>query len=122
MLDVCAVFDDPNASHEMISEAGNKLFIILYGGKKTHNLVTLRKAKIAEMMVKSKHGLKPEKAPPTPDAANLHAYRVFYQVMDWKHLSDTEMKPEEWGWQVQNNKLQPIMMKQVNVYIFSQTK
>jgi len=65
------------------------------------------------MLVKSKCGLNPASAPPTPDAASLHAYRVYYQVMEWKNLSKVPIDPTKWGWKVINNKLEPVVMEQV---------
>ena len=65
------------------------------------------------MLVKSKHGLNLARAALTPDAASLHAYHVFYQVMDWKNLSKVAINPEPWGWQIRNDKMEPIMMDQV---------
>ena len=68
------------------------------------------------MLVKSKHGLNLARAALTPDAASLHAYHVFYQVMDWKNLSKVAINPEPWGWQIRNDKMEPIMMDQVRYW------
>ena len=39
-----------------------------------------------------------ENLPPTEQAANLHGLRVFYQIMEWRFLSDGMKNAEEWGW------------------------
>ena len=89
----------------------------IQGGKAVQDLVTLRQVKISEMLVKSKNILNPASIPPTPDAASLHAYRVYYQVIEWKTLSKTLINPENWGWHVENGKLEPTTMNQVSIYI-----
>ncbi len=45
---------DPGATDEQIGEAGVRLFVIVYGGKKEDSLNTLRYAKFMEMIVSTK--------------------------------------------------------------------
>ena len=56
--------------------------------------MTLRKVGISEMLVKPKYNLNLASAPPTLDAASLRAYRVSYQVMDWKNLAKVAVNAE----------------------------
>ena len=46
------------------------------------------------MLVKPKYNLNLASAPPTLDAASLRAYRVSYQVMDWKNLAKVAVNAE----------------------------
>ncbi|GBP22242.1 Histone-lysine N-methyltransferase SETMAR [Eumeta japonica] len=43
--------------------------------------------------------------PPTSASAIQHFYRVYYQVQTWL---DNELNPEDWGWRLIGNTLEPI--------------
>ena len=38
----------------------------------------------------------------------MHVMRVHYQAMVWNQLSDSGIKPADWGWECERNKLVPI--------------
>lgn len=47
--------------------------------------------------------------PPTNEAAYFHGLRVHLQVIHWKLLEGGHLKPEEWGWEIKDSRLIPIM-------------
>ena len=59
----------------------------------------------------SKGILQPEKMPPTNSAAYYHGLRAHLQIITWKLLDTTDfyLKPEDWGCQVKNGSLIPVM-------------
>ena len=95
---------DRNAPVEQVGEVGVWLFVIVFGGKWSDPLNTLRYAKYMEM-VASAENIDPQKLPPTTRAAHYHSLRVHLQVILWKELTD----PLIWGWKLYSSKLQPIM-------------
>ena len=74
-----------DSTPEEIGEAGLKLFILLYGGKSTDSLSTLRYSKYIKM---ASSKLQPEKLPPTERAAHFHCLRVYHQVQEWNTLEE----------------------------------
>ena len=99
---------DPGATDEQIGEAGVRLFVIVYGGKKEDSLNTLRYAKFMEMIVSTKK-LDPYKLPPTARAAYYHSLRVHLQVILWKELAVNSLNPTLWGWKLDGSMLHPVM-------------
>ena len=67
------------------------------GGKPNQNLATSCKVTISEILVKSKRGYNPDSASLTPETASLHAYSVFFQVIDGKNLPKVAVSPEARG-------------------------
>lgn len=43
--------------------------------------------------------------PPTSASTYQHLFRVFYQVQVWL---GNDLNPEDWGWKLMNNSLEPI--------------
>ena len=107
LQDLASVMNDVEADSEMIGEAGCKLFILMYGGKKNDSLSNLRYVKYMQMVTSSKK-IEPHKLPPTARAAFFHSLRVHLQVVIWKSPS-VHLPPTEWGWKKENTLLQPIM-------------
>ena len=68
----------------VICETGIKIFVILYCGRDSDPLTDLRDLKYMEM-ASSSRTIKPESLPPTEQAAMFHAYRVHFQLQEWKH-------------------------------------
>ena len=52
--------------------------------------------------------LKPERLPPTENAARYHMYRTHLQVMQWKSLLNCDINPQEWGWKLIDDHFVPI--------------
>ena len=99
---------DHNATVEQVGEVGVRLFVIVFGGKQSDSLNTLRYAKYMEMVASAKN-IDPQKLPPTARAAYYHSLRVHLQVILWKELTTDSLDPLIWGWKLDNSKLQPIM-------------
>ena len=99
---------DCNATVEQVGEVGVRLFVIVFGGKQSDSLNTLRYAKYMEMVASAKN-IDPQKLPPTARAAHYHSLRVHLQVILWKELTTDSLDPLIWGWKLDSSKLQPIM-------------
>ena len=84
------------------------------GGRNIQDLAELRNIKTSETSKTSKRGIHPKKIPPTADAAFLHSYRVYLEVVYWKTLMRTDINATSWGWPVKDEKLEPIMMTNVS--------
>lgn len=84
------------------------------GGTKNDTLGRLRKVRFSEMSVKSKKGLQQECLPPTEGSAWQHSLRVYLQITQWKSLIESNIKPDEWGWQLKEDHQGPIMTNQVS--------
>lgn len=97
-----------DATPDQIGEAGVRLFVIVYGGKASDSLNTLRYAKYMEM-VSSARNVDPQKLPPTTRAAYYHSLRVHLQVIMWKELTIDSLNPLLWGWKGDGSLLQPVM-------------
>ena len=89
-----------------IVDAGLELFQFLYGNPGTpldqqryekYNTLTAKKA------------FKPEKLPPTRDAATQHILRAYLQFHDWMMLQSQSMDPTVYGWR-RESKFEPIGM------------
>ena len=50
---------------------------------------------------------KPERLPPTENAARFHIYRAHLQIIQWKQLTTKGLKPTEWGWTLHEGKYIP---------------
>lgn len=97
-----------DASHESVVAAGLQFLVLLYGGRKYDSLNSLRYARYMDLTASSTVPLRPERLPPTENAARFHIYRVHFQVVQWKTLMNTDLKPEDWGWNVIDGCLFPI--------------
>ncbi len=78
---VSVLMSDPHMTAEQIGKAGIRVFVIMYGGKKSDSLNSLRYAKFMEMVTSSKSPLDPQKLPPTERAAYFHSLRVHLQII-----------------------------------------
>ena len=99
---------DRNATVEQVGEVGVQLFVIVFFGKQSDSLNTLRYAKCMEMVASAKN-IDPQKLPPTTRAAHYHSLCVHLQVIVWKELTTDSLDPLIWGWKLDSSKLQPIM-------------
>ena len=94
---------DPNVTEKEIGSAG---ILILYGGKQTDSLNTLRYAKFMEM-TSCRRAQEPERLPPTERAVFFHSFRVHHQVIVWIKLSNNDLDPKQWGWKLEGKVLIP---------------
>jgi len=54
--------------------------------------------------------VKPQMLPPTKSAAQFHFLRVHLQVIECKTLMNVQLHLQDWGWRLQNNSYEPIMI------------
>ena len=92
------VFDTHSASIHDVVDAGEKALVIIYNGKSTDTLDSLRYQRFCEKVASKSSHVKPQALPPTSGAAKYHSLRVYLQVQEWKGSAD-ELHPTDWGWQ-----------------------
>ena len=112
MQQISALISDPLLTAEEIGKAGIRAFAIMYGGKKSDSLNSLRYAKYMEMVTSRKSSLAPQKLPPTERAAHFHSLRVHLQVVLWRNLATHDLDPRQWGWRLDGTVLAPVMTDQ----------
>jgi len=81
----------------------------MYGGKPTDNLNHMRYLMYMTKASSFTSQPRPERLPPTENAARYHIYRVHLQVVQWKTLMTTDLKPEDWGWKIMDGRYEPIL-------------
>ncbi len=109
-LQACAkVFCLPKAGQATIESIGCKAMVSLFNGMQSDSLESLRYSFLCKKVATAKSFVKPERLPPTTSATNLHSRRTYLQVMQWIGMNEG-MDPTEWGWDVQGDKLVPLMM------------
>ncbi|GBO35601.1 hypothetical protein AVEN_9321-1 [Araneus ventricosus] len=93
LLNTAAIFINPQATIEQVTEAGENVLVTLYGGDPaTQNLDELRYHSFVKAAAKTKFNL--ARLPPTTDAAQLHAMRSYHQAQTWL---GNEKDPLKWG-------------------------
>lgn len=92
---------------EDIKTAGVTLFQYLYGNPETP-LNQQRYDKYNNLTAKKV--FKPEKLPPTADAAAHHSLRAYLQFHDWIMLQSQSLDPTQYGWK-RDNVYEPIGMQ-----------
>ena len=53
--------------------------------------------------------MKPEVLPPTKRATHFYSLRVYFQLHERNNLNPEALKPEHWGWKLENDRCVPIM-------------
>ncbi|XP_028418322.1 uncharacterized protein LOC114543611 [Dendronephthya gigantea] len=110
--EVVSVFNDPTSSPDSVSSAGEKFLLALYSAPKSttslndHRHKRFMKA-VANCPVNNQMQL--AALPPTSAAAKEHSFRVYHQVQQWLGV---ELPPTQWGWQLKNGNLQPVLTRQ----------
>lgn len=101
---IADVFNSPSSSHEAVAEAGNRMFLKLYGAPAKQTSLNLYRYHLFTQAVSN---VKPDIAAllPTEGAAKQHSYRVYHQVQLWM---GNQLSPESWGWKQENNRLIPV--------------
>ena len=102
----CATLQSNAASVEEVCEAGLDLVVALYGGKRGDELSSLRYSSYCSTSLKNR--FQPERLPPSEGAARMHAMRVHLQAVVWGNLGETALKPTDWGWKIERDRLVPI--------------
>lgn len=102
------VFNTYPATQNDVITAGEKALAIIYNGKSTDTLDSLRHQRFCEKVAsKSWQHVKPQTLPPTSEAAKFHSLRVYFQVQQWKRSEDN-LDPMDWGWQKCNDGFVPL--------------
>ncbi|KAL8570759.1 hypothetical protein ACOMHN_006909 [Nucella lapillus] len=97
------------STHQEIEEAGEKAVVLLYGGEEKDSLNHLRYVKYVQKVATSTKSFQPSSLPPSSSAAKYHCFRVYFQVQAWKNLNDASLDPCQWGWEVANRMLLPML-------------
>ena len=105
---LCSVMGNTSANHTEVQIAGMQLFRIIYGFKCDESLNHYRYSSYMNMLATSTTQLKPERLPPTENAAKFHFYRVHLQVIEWQTLMHCQLNPQEWGWKLSGQTYQPV--------------
>ena len=100
---------DPEPTVEQIGKAGIRLYVVLYGGRADDYLNSLLYTKYMEMVSTSKTSTDPQKLPPTERAAYFHSLRVYLQVILWFKLTNNDLDPMQWGWELADTILTPVL-------------
>ena len=97
-------------SEKKVTEAGEKAFVVLYGGKVEDSLDSLRYIKYMQKVSTCSTSFQPCKLPPTSAAAKFHSVKTYFQVQEWMNLKQEEfhLNPMDWGWDVVQSVMLPI--------------
>ena len=102
------IFCDSNATPELIGAAGLRIFVLLYGGKNTDNLSSLRYAKYMKMpyfLLSNQRN-----CPQQIDRIEyFHSLRVYYQILEWNFLHKDSSNANKLGWKLQDGILIPVL-------------
>ena len=93
------VLHSRSASTHDVTRAGERALVIIYNGRSTDTLDSLRHQRFSEKVASSATHVHPQTLPPTSGAAKYHSMRVYLQVQEWKGSADG-LIPTEWGWQL----------------------
>jgi hypothetical protein len=95
-------------SRESIVNAGLQLMSVIYGGKFTDSMNSLRYTKYLDFTASATSPLKAERLPPTINASKFHILRTHLQVRQWRSLMKEHITPTDWGWKLMNGQYIPI--------------
>jgi len=102
------VLESPVASQQEVMSAGCRILAVLYARNPAETLSKLRYKMYMHATATSSQLPRPERLPPTENAARYHLYRVHLQVVQWKLLSTEALDPVEWGWKLHEAKYIPV--------------
>jgi len=89
------IFESSNSSNDQMVESGEKALVILYRGKETDVLDTMRLQRFQELVTVS-IGYTAKYVTSYIHCSKVSPLRVFHQVQYWK---ENFLNGEEWGWQ-----------------------
>lgn len=105
VLQECAdIFNKINATANEVQQAGEKVFLSMYGAKDDNTSLDEYRYAIFQKSLKKKVA-KLEALPPTSASALQHSLRAYHQIQQWR---GNRLKPEDWGWQRDGKDLQPV--------------
>lgn len=105
----CAnVFLLPHQARDFIEDHGTKAMAVLFGGKSTDSLASLRYNLFSKKIITTKSFVTPEYLPPTESSTKYHCQRVYLQIMVWIG-KEGDMNTVDWGWKLVDNWFLPVM-------------
>ncbi|KAG7158010.1 hypothetical protein Hamer_G014891 [Homarus americanus] len=114
-IQTCAnVFPLPSQANSVIEDLGSKAMAVLFGGKSTDSLASLRYNLLIKKIVSAKSFVTPESLPPTKSSTKYHSFRVYYQIMVWTG-KESDMNTVDWEWKLEDNQFVPVMTKKTAV-------
>ena len=96
------------STKDEVGTAGEHAMVSLYGGEIGTSLDELRLLRFREKVSSSTTFVQPHSLPPTTSATTQHSLRVYFQVQLWKDERVSEMIPQDWGWELRNERLVPV--------------
>ena len=75
------VFDSTLSTPSQIESAGERVLVVMYGGKKNESMSSLRHRKYCEKLASSLASVDPKGLPPTSAAGKYHSYGVSFSDM-----------------------------------------
>ena len=73
------VFNSTLSTSSQIESAGERVLVVMYGGKNNESLNFLHHRKYYEKLASSLASVDPKGLPPTSGAGKYHSYRVFFR-------------------------------------------
>ena len=108
-IQTCAnAFLLPNQTKNVIEDLGSKVMAVMFGGKSTDSLASLRYNLFSKRIISAKSFVTPERLPPTESSTKYHCLRVYYQIMVWIGKG-SDMNAVDWGWKLEDNRFVPVM-------------
>ena len=105
IINCAEVFTKIDFSPQVIITNGIRFLLAIYGAPKKIDCID--KYRYLSFVKNTRNNKKVELSclPPTSASAYPHLYREYYQVQVWL---GNQQDPEEWGWKLINNSLEPI--------------
>ncbi|KAG1682454.1 Organic cation transporter protein [Nymphon striatum] len=108
-LKSCAfAFTKPGQTADTIEQHGNQSMVLLFSGKQTDYLASLRHSVFKKKVVSASSFVAPARLPPTASATKFHSLRAYYQIMTWLGL-ESNLDATDWGWTIEDNQFAPVM-------------
>ena len=108
-LKSCALaFTKPGQTADTIEQHGNQPMVLLFTGKQTDFLASLRHSVFKKKVVSASSFVAPARLPPTASATKFHSLRAYYQIMTWLGL-ESNLDATDWGWKIEDNQFAPVM-------------
>jgi len=101
-------FTKPGQSVDAIEEYGKQSMVLLYAGKQSDSLASLRYSVLKKKVVSVSSFVAPARLPPTASATIFHSLRAYYQIMIWLGLQ-SNLDPTGWGWKIEDKQFAPVM-------------
>ncbi|KAF4114257.1 hypothetical protein G5714_004480 [Onychostoma macrolepis] len=95
-------------ARNVIEDHGTKAMAVLFGGKGTDSLASLRYNLFSKKIITAKSFVTPERLPPTESSTKYHCQRVYFQIVVWTG-KEGDMNTVDWGWKLVDNRFLPVM-------------